>query len=120
MGDPLIFKVCYNNSAHWSTYTPPPLTYNRKMTFFYESEEDLALRGSGCLSGDSMFDDIENVTGMDIVDFIEANFSSTTEDNEECEYREDKYSQMAERHHVWWCNYVARDIICAYYMLRSI
>lgn len=78
----------------------PTLTYKQKMTFFYESEEDLALRGTGCLSGDSMFNDIENVTGMDIVDFIEANFSPAVEDNDECEYREDKYSQMAERHHV--------------------
>ena len=67
------------------------------MTFFYESEEDLALRGQGCLSSSNLFDDIENVTGMDICDYIEG-LSFDSSDRDETEYREDRYEQMAQRH----------------------
>ena len=69
------------------------------MTFFYESDEDLALRGSGCLSTDaSSFASMENITNMDIIDFIEANWM--TESSDEPEYRDerDNSERLADRH----------------------
>lgn len=69
------------------------------MTFFYESDEDLALRGSGCLATDaSSFASMENITNMDIIDFIEANWM--TESSDEPEYRDerDNSERLADRH----------------------
>ena len=71
------------------------------MTFFYESEEDLALRGQGCLSGNAdTFAAMENISSMDMMDFIDAHFSDSSESPEEDERREDRYEQMASRHHM--------------------
>ena len=70
------------------------------MTFFYESDEDLALRGHGCLSGNrDTFAAMENISSMDMMDFIEANFTDF-DDSEEEERREDRYEQMAQRHNM--------------------
>ena len=71
------------------------------MIYFYESEEDLAIRGQACLSADNLFDSVENTTGMDIVDFIEATYidqDSNDESEELDERREDRYEQMASRY----------------------
>ena len=71
------------------------------MTFFYESDEDLALRGHGCLGDNkNTFAAMENISSMDIMDFIEANFDMVDDGEEEEERREDRYEQMADRHHV--------------------
>ena len=43
------------------------------MIYFYESHEDLALRGGGVLSEGTnarWYDDVENTTGMDIADIM--------------------------------------------------
>ena len=69
------------------------------MTHFYESDEDLALRGKGVITGENFFDDLDNVTGMDFSDFVSATFFQADDEQEE-ERREDRYEQMADRHHV--------------------
>jgi len=69
------------------------------MTHFYESDEDLALRGKGVITGENFFDDLDNVTGMDFSDFLSASFASSEDDQEE-ERREDRYEEMANRYHV--------------------
>jgi len=69
------------------------------MTHFYESDEDLALRGKGVITGESFFDDLDNISGMDFSDFVSAAFSAHEEDQDD-ERREDRYEQMACRHHV--------------------
>ena len=83
---------------HFLIRTAPP--HHKTMTFFYESDEDLALRGHGCLSGDNLFGDVENITGMDIADFIEAISVDSSNEEVEEERREDKYEQMAAHHNV--------------------
>ena len=69
------------------------------MTHFYESDEDLALRGKGVITGESFFEDLDNISGMDFSDFVSATFTALDDDHEE-ERREDRYEQMACRHHV--------------------
>ena len=70
------------------------------MTHFYESDEDLALRGKGVITGENFFNDLDNVSGMDFADFIAATFSSSEDEEHYEERREDRYEQMADRHHV--------------------
>lgn len=70
------------------------------MTHFYESDEDLALRGKGVITGESFFNDLDNVTGMDFADFLAASFTSESDDDQEEDRREDRYEQMADRYHV--------------------
>ena len=72
---------------------------NSTMTHFYESDEDLALRGKGVITGEDVFNDIENVTGMDFGEYLAA-LTSSSEDDIDDDRREDRYEQMADRHHV--------------------
>ena len=85
------------------------------MIYFYESEDDLAIRGQGCLADASnMFEGVENVTGMDIADFIEATYvgevNSGETEQEENEHREDRYEQMASRFGCWFDVIIQRGI----------
>ena len=80
------------------------------MIYFYESHEDLAVRGGGVLpEGTSArwYDDVENTTGMDIADImsligppaseqVAASYDNLMDD----EYRDerDDSSRLAERH----------------------
>ena len=82
------------------------------MTHFYEDDQDYALRAKGPITG-NWFSDIEDLSGMDIADFIEATYTDSA-DSEETEYRDerDNSDRMAERFGCW-CILTARHILCA-------
>ena len=91
------------------------------MIYFYESDEDLALRGTGCLSAKDMFTDVTDVTGMDIADYIEALAVDNTE-SADLEERRDERSdseRMADRFSCWSI-LPALDITCAVNIPRYI
>jgi len=73
------------------------------MIYFYESHEDLAMRGGGVLSGGTnskWYDDVTTTSGMDIADYIEATYNGASNDDQEQEYRDerDDSSRLADRH----------------------
>lgn len=71
------------------------------MILFYESNEDLAKRAGGVLSGGisaPWYDDGDSIGGLDIADYIESMSNDThVEDDEYRDERED-YSKLADRH----------------------
>ena len=72
------------------------------MIYFYESHEDLAMRG-GTLSGGTKtkwYEDVTTTSGMDIADYIEATHNGSSNDDQEQEYRDerDDSSRLADRH----------------------
>jgi len=108
-----------SSTNSWPPTEPPTyiITQNRLMIYFYESHEDLAMRGGGVLSGGTKakwYDDVTTTSGMDIADYIEATYNGASNDDQEQEYRDerDDSSRLADRHGCW-CNNTARDITCA-------
>jgi len=71
------------------------------MTHFYEDDQDYASRAKGPITG-NWFSDIEDISGMDIADFIEATYTDST-DSEETEYRDERSEsdRMADRFGCW-------------------
>ena len=78
------------------------------MIYFFESSNDLAMRGGGCLSWDGDPEDMwgpvnpNNISNGDIADIIELIGKPASEQifNAEDEYRDERDSseRMAERH----------------------
>ena len=62
------------------------------MTHFYESDEDLALRGKGVITGEDLFSNLGNLSSMDIADFIESTWTGSISDASEEEYRDERSS----------------------------
>ena len=67
------------------------------MTHFYEDDSDYALRAKGPITG-NWFSDIEDISGMDIADFVEAIYTDSSDD-EYPEYRDERADsdRMADR-----------------------
>ena len=80
------------------------------MIYLFESSDDLAKRGSGCLSWDGHEEDLwgdvtpQNISNHDIADIIEMIGTPASEQVAAVEYDEyrderDSSERMAERHH---------------------
>ena len=71
------------------------------MTHFYEDDSDYALRAKGPITG-NWFSDIEDISGMDIADFVEAIYTDSSDD-EYPEYRDERADsdRMADRFGCW-------------------
>ena len=84
------------------------------MTHFYESDEDLALRGKGVITGEDLFSNLSNISSMDLADFIESTWGSVKAEDAEDEYRDERSSseRQADKYGCW-CILTARDILCA-------
>ena len=80
------------------------------MIYFYESHDDLAMRGGGVLSGGTgarWYDDVENTTGMDIADIMDLigppaseQVAATFESSMDDDYRDERdgAERLADRH----------------------
>jgi len=73
------------------------------MTYFFESDDDLANTGGGVLpegTNSPWYADVTHTSGMDIADYIELTYDRKEKDTDEDEYRDerDESSRLADRH----------------------